>query len=261
MAKALQWTREQLQDMVISYRQGESAQSIGKRYGTSYQVIQPLLERKGVTLRSNADANRRQTFNAHYFQTIDTEEKAYWLGFITADGCITSGKKSGQSMRLSLHLALQDYEHLAKLKSALQASQTISANERSCSFTIFSSEMTADLAQHGVQPKKTFSTKAAHVAPELVRHYWRGVIDGDGHISKERKQLVLVGDYEIVLAFQAFVLAHCPKVKACISRMENIYKFQVGGAIIVRKMLDVLYEEATVYLERKYERAFPQALR
>ena len=110
MAKALQWTQEQLQDIVISYQQGESAQSIGKRYGTSHQVILPLLEKQGVALRSNADANRRQTFDVHYFQTIDSEEKAYWLGFLTADGCITSAKKPGQSMRLSNHLALADYE-------------------------------------------------------------------------------------------------------------------------------------------------------
>ena len=260
MARAFQWTQEQVQDMVTSYQQGESAQLIGKRYGTSHQVIQSLLAKQGVLLRSNADANRRQTYDAHYFQFIDTEEKAYWLGFLTADGCITPGKKPGQSMRLSLHLALQDYEHLVKLKSALQASQTISTSERSCSFTIFSSEIAADLVQHGILPKKTFSTKPAQVAPELARHYWRGVIDGDGYISKDRKQLTLIGDYEVVSGFQAFVLAHCPKVKASIFRNENIYTFKVTGTAAMQ-VLEVLYEGATVCLERKYERAFPQALR
>jgi hypothetical protein len=112
--------------------------------------------------------------------------------------------------------------------------------------------MVADLASHGILPRKTGSTKPVKVAPELERHYWRGVIDGDGCISKDRKSLVLVGDYEVLLAFQSFVLAHCPKVKACISRKENIYQFQLRGAIQVRKMLDVLYEGATVYLDRKY---------
>jgi hypothetical protein len=88
----------------------------------------------------------------------------------------------------------------------------------------------------------------------LERPYWRGVIDGDGYISKDGKQLVLVGDYDVVLAFQKFVLTHCPKVKASIFRDSNIYTFQVTGAS-ARKMLEVLYGEATVYLDRKYERA------
>ena len=85
MPAALPWTSEELHDMVTSYVQGESAQSIAKRYGTSYQVIQPVLVRQGVTLRSKREANKRQKCNERYFQAIDSEEKAYWLGFLTAD--------------------------------------------------------------------------------------------------------------------------------------------------------------------------------
>lgn len=260
MPRAFLWTSEELEDMVTSYQQGESAQSIAQRYGTSYQVIQPVLVKQGVMLRSRHErhyGHNRHTFDARYFQTIDTQEKAYWLGFLTADGCITLGKKTQDSPRISLHLAMRDYEHLVKLKQALHATQVVSMHKQSCQFTICSPEMAADLMQHGIQPKKTFSTKPAQVAPLLERHYWRGVIDGDGHISKNGKQLVLVGDYEVVSGFQAFVITRCPKVKACISRMENIYQFQLGGAMMVRTMLNVLYEGATVYLNRKYERAFP----
>jgi len=47
MAQAFKWASEELQDMVTSYKQGESAQSIAKRYGTSYQVIQPVLVKQG----------------------------------------------------------------------------------------------------------------------------------------------------------------------------------------------------------------------
>lgn len=31
-------------------------------------------------------ANRRHTLDATYFDQIDTPEKAYWLGFVWADG-------------------------------------------------------------------------------------------------------------------------------------------------------------------------------
>lgn len=43
MPAAFKWTSEELQDMVTSYKFGESAQSIAKRYGTSHQVILPVL--------------------------------------------------------------------------------------------------------------------------------------------------------------------------------------------------------------------------
>jgi hypothetical protein len=114
--------------------------------------------------------------------------------------------------------------------------------------------MAADLATHSLVPRKPFSTKPAQVSPELARHYWRGVIDGDGCIAAKRKDITLVGDYEIVLAFQAFVLAHCPQVKASIFRKGQIYTFNVTGDA-ARRMLDVLYGDATVFLDRKYQLA------
>ena len=77
MAQAFKWTSEELQDMVTSYKQGESAQSIAERYGTSHQVIKPVLVKQGVTLRSMREANKRQTCDERFFQVIDTEEKAW----------------------------------------------------------------------------------------------------------------------------------------------------------------------------------------
>lgn len=254
MPAAFQWTSEELRDMVTSYEQGESAQSIANRYGTSYQVIQPLLAKRGVTLRSKREANKKQKCNDRYFQAIDTEEKAYWLGFLTADGCVTRGKKLGDSPRISLHLAKQDYGHLVKLKQALQASQMISANERSCSLTIFSAEMATDLAWHGMRPNKTFSTTSAQVAVELERHYWRGVIDGDGDFAKSGDSLKLVGDYDVVLAFQKFVLSYCPQVRANIRKNENIFTFSIRRQATLC-MLQAMYGDARVFLDRKYRRA------
>lgn len=254
MPAAFKWTAEELQDIVNAYRQGESAQSIAKRYGTSYQVIQPVLIRQGVALRSPRESRKKRACNEHYFQVIDSEEKAYWLGFITADGCVTRGKNPGESPRITLHLGEQDYNHLVKLKRALRATQIVSKHGQSCSFTVFSSEMASDLAAHGILPMKTFSTKPAKVPPDLVRHYWRGVFDGDGHIKPDPLMLILVGDYDIVVDFQQFVLSCCPEVKATVRKTENIFAFAISKQASTR-ILRLLYGDATVYLDRKYDRA------
>src|SRR5712691_11105891 len=149
MPAPFKWTSEQIQDMVASYERGESVTSIAARYGTSQQVIGPVLKRHGVRLRSQNETMRRHTCNHAYFHRVDTEEKAYWLGFLTADGCITTGD------RVVVHLASEDCGHLFKLKAALGASQTVSRSGGSCSLTICSPEMAVDLAAHGLLPNKT----------------------------------------------------------------------------------------------------------
>ncbi len=248
MPAPFQWTKEQIQDMLTSYEQGESLSKIAQRYGTSWQVLSTLLKKHGLVLRSHYEEMRKHTCNHAYFHTIDSEEKAYWLGFLTADGCITTGD------RISVHLASIDCGHLYKLKEAIKATQSISECKRSCSLVICSPEMAADLALHGIVPNKTFSTQPAQVAPELERHYWRGVIDGDGHISRDGRILVCAGDYQVVLGFQTFILARWLTVKARVYRQETIYRFQLQGAI-VKEVLEVLYGDATVYLGRKYQLA------
>ena len=130
----------------------------------------------------------------------------------------------------------------------------MSVDSKRCSFVICSPEMATDLASHKLVPRKTFSTRPAQVAPELARHYWRGVIDGDGTFTKGGSDLKLCGDYEVVIAFQAFVLSHCPEVHAKIYKDGNIFAFAMSKRTTM-SMLEVLYENAAVFLERKYERA------
>ena len=244
MPAPFKWTEEQREEMIVSYKKGEGVLAIAKRFHVRHESVSSLLKERGIPLRTHD----RGTCDDAYFHSIDTEEKAYWLGFLTADGYISTDS------RIGISLGIRDIEHLYKFKSALNGFQTVSQNGRVCKFVICSPEMVADLASHGILPRKTFSTKPAQVAPELARHYWRGIIDGDGYISKDGKKLTLVGDYEVILGFQAFVLAHCSIMKANIGRKENIYSLQLREKV-TRRILDVLYRDATVFLERKYERA------
>jgi len=248
MPAPFKWTDEQIQDMLMSYTLGESLNTIAHRYRTSYQVLSPLLKKHGLILRSHSEEMRRHTCNHSYFHDIDSEEKAYWLGFLTADGCITTGN------RVTLNLAMQDCEHLYKFKRALDATQMVSENQHSCSLVICSPEMASDLAMHGILPNKTFSTRVASVPFELVRHYWRGVIDGDGFIARGKAVLTLCGDYEVVSGFQAFVLSLCPVVRAKVLKSENIYTFSLGKPA-TQCIVRVMYRDATVALERKQQRA------
>ena len=56
-----------------------------------------------------------------YFERIDTQEKAYWLGFISADGCVVATPQYPEGSHLSCPARRRDKGHLVKLKAALGA--------------------------------------------------------------------------------------------------------------------------------------------
>ena len=57
-------------------------------------------------------------FNKNYFDIIDNSEKAYWLGFIWADGYVCKRKRKGNHIEYDFKLSLSriDTDHLEKFK-------------------------------------------------------------------------------------------------------------------------------------------------
>jgi DNA-binding transcriptional regulator WhiA len=126
------------------------------------------------------------TVNEAVFDTI-TEESAYWLGFLMADGNINTGKTGNP--RIALTLAERDREHLVKFRKFLNCSNQIllkivKVNEKTWNqYTLrFSSKNIADrLNEFGITKRKSLTAKS--IGLEDNKHFWRGVLDGDGYIK------------------------------------------------------------------------------
>ena len=89
-----------------------SLTKIAKREGTTRQTLAKYFKKMGIEV---INKQNRTKFDANIFDKIDSEEKAYWLGFIFADGSIRShkeGEKSAYTLEISLKGS--DYEHLIK---------------------------------------------------------------------------------------------------------------------------------------------------
>jgi hypothetical protein len=206
--------------------------------------------------------------NPSYFDQIDTPDKAYWLGFIATDGCVT-GFNTG-SLRLQIKLARKDRDHLVLLHRALDVRKPILDNEqwsapegsgerrlRPCStLSVFSPQIVNALVGHGITPRKTYTLQPWDGPADLMPHYWRGVIDGDGTIciSPDGIQLGLAGTKALVDGFLAW--AHDVCGTAATSRQAKKGKGQywvtnVGGNQLPRCLLAALYDDAPVALERK----------
>ena len=194
---------------------------------------------------------RLYRFDTDFFKLIDTEQKAYWLGFISADGWIEP-----KLNRLGIGLQKSDRKHLEKFRDAINSNHPIYEKRDSSYFRISSKELIADLNNVGVFPAKSLKIDPYYVSEPLQHHYWRGVFDGDGWIQKDKLNRWLIGicgSKAMVEGFQRFVLDMATS-SAKIYMINNTYCIQFGGVHFTRMIMDEMYSDATVFLDRKYEK-------
>jgi hypothetical protein len=217
--------------------------------------------------------NRKHTIDDNFFSR-DNEEAFYVAGFLAADGNVNK-----DSCTISLTLAQKDLEHLKKIKSVLNCTSTIKLHEKfftkivdryvnktlySCGFYFNSKKCKDDLKRFSVFPNKTYYLEFPEWLQEhqLVHHFMRGYIDGDGCFVKTNKRSVfsMPGTKSFLNSFHDVLLKHgvC-EINKKRKQMEakdgkNFAAFDVlqyGGNKIISRMYDFLYKDATIFLERK----------
>jgi hypothetical protein len=246
--------RERLQEL---YLEGVDAPEIGRVVGCSTSAVYWILEEEGIGRREQIACD-----NPGYFDRIDTPGKAYWLGFIGADGCVT-GFNRGYP-RLQVKLARKDREHLVILHEALQARRPIRDHEELSkgevrpysTLTVYSPQIANALVTQGITPRKSMTLQPWDGPEHLLPHYWRGLVDGDGHITINDRGVFtgLVGSRFIAQAYAVWVNSHFgTRVNATVKRPGNgdTWVVQVGGVRAPRLLLAALYDDAPVALARK----------
>ena len=141
------------------------------------------------------------TCNYHYFDFIDTEEKAYWLGFLAADGWIGKNDKANAGV-VGVELQYGDINHLKKFNKAIQGNYKITDRWKTCSIStnkekknhtcvlrIFSLTMYNALVNLGFTNNKSFDYSIPLIPQELIRHFIRGYFDGNGCFSFSKHRL------------------------------------------------------------------------
>jgi len=144
---------------------------------------------------------KRKKYNENYFEKIDTEEKAYFLGFICADGCIINNPKINR-YKLILTLHVKDKHILEKFILNINGKMGVwKHGQRKMAQVSFSGKkIINDLSKLGVIPNKTFNIKYPLIDEKLERHFLRGYFDGDGciRINKDNRDNSERGDMRIV---------------------------------------------------------------
>jgi hypothetical protein len=209
-----------------------------------------------------ANKLKKHTLDESHFDVIDTPEKAYWMGFLLADGCVRTGKNT-----LTVNLKMSDIEHLCKLVRQLSGSHVPNLHKQGshpnpiASVTFTSTHMTDALRSHGLVAN---AKQPMRLPPEIERHYWRGVVDGDGTIvisAQKRKNestcnqmtLSICGTKETAELFGDFARRITGTEAEPKKRSEKLWTFGLHGPIAL-SLATELYGDATVYLDRKMAR-------
>lgn len=229
--------------------------------------IQRRTPKSGGMLKS-----RIYEYNDDFFENIDTEEKAYFLGFILADGCVVDKPKS-KCLKIGIHP--KDIDVLEKFLLAINAEQKVKLTQKkdkrygdrlfeSAMVTINSTKMCDDLIKLGVVPRKSLKKTFPSIPDHLNRHMTRGFFDGDGCLSmynrSDRDRLCAsIGFYSWkdclhplrkVIFEQTNVLLQ-PKIRDHYGTHSMTYSS-------IKDVVDIInwmYNNSTVWMERKYNLA------
>lgn len=203
-----------------------------------------------------------------FFDVIDTEEKAYWLGFFTADGGLWSNGK-----QLSIQLSTKDKSHLTKfadifdlkVKDFIYFDKRTNKDYYSSRVILSSKYMFQKLESIGIGKNKSINLDAKifdFVPDNMLRHFVRGFFDGDGYVGKriDNRNNKWIS-YSITFASTEIFLEKlrnviCSKLnlrKLKIIKGKSVCNLSVNSIHSLNKVRNWFYDSATIYLDRKKE--------
>lgn len=279
MSKKIEISKETL----IELTKTKTVSEIAKIYNCSVRTIYNWYERYELSYKRSEQSEikrpKKYIYDDTYFNVIDTEHKAYWLGFIMADGCIVQKSKNRPSLSLIINLQDSDYKHLEKFNNDLNGNLPIRhfmskpstihsyngivdiSKKPYCKIEVNSKWLCQDLIRHGVFQRKTLNEKIPLIEDSsLIRHFIRGFFDGDGCFSaikpsnrKREYPKIIIASGEIIIDFiinnvykeTGFLMSHDKYYK-----LDRCYIQSEEGFL---KFVKYIYEDATIFLDRKKE--------
>ncbi|MBX0330618.1 hypothetical protein K2Z83_23450 [Oscillochloris sp. ZM17-4] len=214
-----------------------SREEIARKLGRTWKAIQHKIHELGIS--HTRERNNPCQVRRDYFKVIDSEEKAYWLGFIAADGCVYIG---GRQHTLSIALQRRDRHWLERFRDIIApcAKITDNAGPNSSALSIGSQELIHDLITLGITPRKSLTLEWPRVPEPFEMPFLLGYFDGDGSLMQRpgRKagqyQWHLLGTLSFLTSARDSLLAHTgielkPPIQAKKKASPNLYLLYAAG--------------------------------
>lgn len=253
------WTDEQVAYIIDKYtNHNYTLKQLGREFNCSYGTIRNLLNKHNIDSRGNKQGYPRDEF---YFNNIDTKEKAYWLGFLYADGCVHTNN-------YEISINITDLDHVKKFKDAIKATNhQITATKDSrfkdskelYQLSIKDKQLHQDLIDKGCVPQKSLILdKIPNIPRDYVSHFIRGYFDGDGSLhylqGTDNFRISFVGTKEFLQDIQKELLV--TQISLAQGSTGKAYTLQIAGRKQIMRILDYLYKDSddSIRLDRKYQK-------
>ena len=170
-------TKEQEEEIKNKYLNSTPLITLQKEYNISYDRIKNILK-DCETISSSKRMNPNLIEN--YFETIDSDEKAYWLGWIISDGAITNQPEKSK-FQLEITIKQEDESILHLLEKDLQVCNKVYPSQQIYRrFSLGCKKIILDLEKLGISQNKSWVVKVPLFNPAYNAAFIRGIFDGDG---------------------------------------------------------------------------------
>lgn len=246
-------------DVIELYNQTKSIEILSDRFGANKNSVRRFLKSRGFNF-----SKAKYQIDETYFDTIDTQEKAYILGFLYADGNHIA-KNGKYTIRLNIHN--KDIQILYDINKLLNHNKPIRLYKQMSELEIANKHVSQKMIGYGLMPNKTFSLTFPEWMPDNLKwHFIRGYFDGDGsvYITKPYAKMKSPSCGVSIVGTEFFCvsLGHILKEELDINtymrsrhpeRNTTTRQIYIGGNRQAKKFLDRIYLGASMYLARKYD--------
>ena len=249
------------------YSQGYSCQHIGLKLNMSATGVRHRLLKNKIVLRQVKGIKhslRKTTISLDYFKTLIETKKEdfdYFLGILATDGNVSKNQ-----IRIG-GIADNNVEFLQHWCNFLDNKVSIKKYKKSKSDILYNSvafknQDIVDLlsSQYGIIPNKTFTLSLPYLNWNVIR----GIFDGDGSLSKDKRSFSF--KFSIVTASITFANQLYDFFK---SENLNVHLYtETGGKnplykVVIITISDIyyifnhLYKDSSCFLKRKYDKFCP----
>ncbi len=230
-------------------------------------------------LRRNDEKSRKTKENQydldeHFFDCIDTEEKAYFFGILYADG-----NTNRDAPKIVLSLQEDDRYLVEKLNSLVSKDRPVrkrgpsgyGSDKEQFQLEMYSQHMKDVLVGYGMVPAKSlvkvFPPVIMSASEDIQRHFIRGYFDGNGSVGIYKRKgrvngfttpVTIVSTKEMCEGIQTVISKHL-LVNSYIHQQSgvevNTWRLTIQGSEDVKDLLKWMYKDATILMKRKQQKA------
>jgi len=253
-------------ELINEYLSGKSINEIARSHFCSYTKIRNVLISNNIKIRPKYIFTRIQgnckKIDEDYFKSINSYDKAYWLGIILSDGTID---KKGYKISLTS----KDLELIEKFRNAIGSEHKISKIDRidnrngknyiSYIIQIGSKKFVRNIINIGITTKKSYDCEFPMIDIKYYNSFIRGLFDGDGTISiiRNKLRIAFCSTEEIVKHIQNYFRTKYKIEPKKLYQLKNKSNMNLANTIYFKdtlKILEILYEDSNENnrLSRKY---------